>query len=436
MKKLLIVGVACGLIVLGSFVSARAGDIDILVDKLVKKGVLTKQEATEVIQEVQEADWKEKDQERAEVIKGTKDAIKKDNPTLFAGEIPEWVRKMQLKGDLRLRYESFDRDIDDYKDRDRFRYRLRLGVVTKINEKMDVGFGFASGSEDPRSTNATYGKEFSKSDIRIDYAYARYKPFNWATLVAGKFENPLWRPTDTFWDSDIHPDGIAAQFAQAYSPNLDLFLNTGWFIIDELPDDENDPSMFVFQPGSKIKFGPMGNWYFKNAFTWFQSNNVENHVFKDYSSKSNTLNQINEKYPGTLKYDFNCYTVSGEIGAKLPYAHMPFIAAFGEYEQNTVVSSADTGYVYGFKIGHEKIEKLHDWLFSARYARLERDAWLDFLPDSDTYDGRTNVKGTKFQLQYGLMKNVWATATYFDSKLLSGGDQKEDKFQFDLNWKF
>ena len=107
MKKLLLLGVACGLIVLGSFVSARAADIDILVDKLVKKGMLNKQEATEVLQEVSEASWKEKDQERAEVIKGTKDAIKKDNPTLFAGEIPEWVRKMQIKGDLRLRYESY-----------------------------------------------------------------------------------------------------------------------------------------------------------------------------------------------------------------------------------------------------------------------------------------------------------------------------------------
>ncbi len=434
MKKLLLLGVACGLIVLGSFVSARAGDIDILVDKLVKKGILNKQEATEVLQEVSEASWKEKDQERAEVIKGTKDAIKKDNPSLFAGEIPEWVRKMQLKGDLRLRYESIDRDVDDFKDRERYRYRLRLGVVTKVAENMDVGFGFTSGSDDPRSSNQTYGKEFSKSAVRIDYAYARYKPFSWVTLLGGKFENPLWRPTDSFWDSDINPDGVAAQFTYAYSPTMDLFLNTGWFIIDELPNDENDPSMFVIQPGSKIKFG---NAYFKNAFTWFQSNNVENHVFADWSSKTNTLNQINEKDPGTLENNYNCAQVSGELGTKLPLEYMPFAAIFGEYEKNTdAPSTKDTGYVYGIKFGHEKVAKLNDWLFMARYEKLERDAWLDFLPDSDTYDGRTNVRGTKFQLQYGLMKNVWATTTYFDSKMLSGGAQTDKRFQFDLNWKW
>jgi polyhydroxyalkanoate synthesis regulator phasin len=233
MKKILLLGVACGLMVLGGFVSARASEVDILVDKLVQKGLLNKQDATEVIQAVKEESWKEKDQERAEVIKGTKDAIKKDNPSLFAGEIPEWVRKMQLKGDLRLRYENIDRDVDNFVQRDRYRYRLRLGFLTKIAEDMEVGFGFASGTDDPRSTNQTYGKEFNKGDIRIDYAYAKYKPFSWVTLIGGKFENPLWRPTDTFWDSDINPDGMAAQFTYAYSPSIDLFMNTGWFIIDE-----------------------------------------------------------------------------------------------------------------------------------------------------------------------------------------------------------
>jgi polyhydroxyalkanoate synthesis regulator phasin len=434
MKKLLSIGVVCLFILVAGRVSARAADIDILVDKLVKKGVLTKQEATEVIQEVKEADWKEKDQERAEVIKGTKDAIKKDNPTLFAGEIPEWVRKMQLKGDLRLRYESISRDVDDVKDRERYRYRLRLGVLTKVAENMDVGFGFASGSDDPRSSNQTYGKEFSKSALRIDYAFARYKPFSWVTLLGGKFDNPLWLPTDTFWDSDIHPDGVAAQFTYAYTPSTELFLNTGCFIIDELPNDENDPSIFVFQPGSKIKFGDS---YFKNAFTWFKADDVQDQVFPDYSSKTNTLNQINETDPGKLKYNFNCVQVSGELGTKLPFEHMPFAAIFSEYEKNTdAPSTEDTGYVYGIKFGHEKIAKLNDWLFMARYEKLEQNAWLDFLPDSDTYDGRTNVRGTKFQLQYGLMKNVWATTTYFDSKMLSGGAQTDKRFQFDLNWKF
>ena len=434
MKKILLLGVACGLMVFGSFVSARAGEVDILVEKLVKKGILNKQEATEVLQEVSEASWKEKDQERAEAIKGTKDALKKDNPSLFAGEIPEWVRKMQIKGDLRLRYENIDRDVPGYSQRERYRYRLRLGVVTKVADDMEVGFGFASGSDDPRSTNQTYGNEFSKSDVRIDYAYAKYKPFSWVTLLGGKFDNPLWIPTDTFWDYDIHPDGVAAQFNYAYTPTIDLFMNTGVFILDEVPTDENDPSVFVVQPGSKIKFGDA---YFKNAVSYFQSNNVKNHLFTAWSAKTNTLHGINEQHPGTLKYDFNCYTLSGELGTKIPLTYLPFGALFGEYEKNTKAHGGqDTGYVYGVKFGYEKVTKLNEWQISARYAKLEQNAWLDFLPDSDTYDGRTGVKGPKFQLQYGLMKNVWATATYFNSKMLYGGPQTEDRVQFDLNLKF
>ena len=441
MKRLLAIGVGCALVVCAAFSAARASEVDILVDKLVKKGVLNKQEATEVLQEVQDAQWQEKDKERAEVIKGTKDAIKKDNPSLFAGEIPAWVRRMEIKGDLRLRYENIDRDVTGYSQRERYRYRLRLGVVTKLDEinNMEIGFGFASGSDDPRSTNQTYGNEFSKGDLRVDYAYAKYKPFSWVTLLAGKFNNPLWLPTDTFWDYDINPEGLAAQFNYAASPNIDLFLNTGWLVLDELPNDENDPSVFVFQPGSKIKFGDA---YFKNAVSYMQSNNVKNHNFAAWSAKTNTLHAINEQHPGTLKFDFNCVTLSGELGTKIPFTYLPFAAVFGEWEKNSKAHGGqDTGLVYGVKFGYEKVTNLNEWQFSARYAKLEQNAWLDFLPDSDTWDGRTGVKGPKVQLQYGLFKNVWATATYFNSKMLHAmhlvdGSQEENRVQFDLNWKF
>ncbi|MEI6125845.1 MAG: putative porin [Pseudomonadota bacterium] len=443
MKKTLVLVNIFMLMFLLRALPVQASEVDILVEKLVKKGVLNKQEASEVLQEVKDASWQEKDKERAEIIKGTKDAIKKESPTLFAGEIPEWVRKMQIKGDFRLRYEHSQRDVyknlhagtTKYTDRDRYRYRLRLGVVTKVADKIDVGFGLASGSDDPRSTNQTYQQTFSKGDLRIDYAYARYKPFDWLTLIGGKFENPLWTPTDTFWDADIRPDGAAAQINYTVLPSVDLFLTTGWFILDELPNDSNDPSMWVFQPGSKIKFGDA---YFKNAVSYYSFDCVKDHTFPNWSAKSNTLRKLNAGVKnGTLRYDYNNFVLSGEFGSKLPLTFMPFAAVFGEYLKNTDgPGSADTGYVYGIKFGHEKVTKEREWQFLARYERLERDAWLDFLPDSDTYGGQTDVKGTKFQFTYGIIKNVNVVGTYFNSEKLHGGNREEDLWQIDLNYKF
>ncbi len=72
----------------------------------------------------------------------------------------------------------------------------------------------------------------------------------------------------------------------------------------------------------------------------------------------------------------------------------------------------------------------------ARYERLERDAWPDALPDSDTYDGETNIKGYKLAFTYGLFDNIDCTSTYFNTKKISGSSLDEEKLQLDLNFRF
>ncbi len=432
MKRLLLM-IACCALAAGLFASpAQAGEVDILVEKLVKKGILSKSDAEDVLKEVKEAAWQEKDQERAEIIKGAKEAVRneiKKDPKMFADALPAWVRKMQLKGDLRLRYESTERD--DTADRNRGRYRLRLGVVTQINDQIEVGFGLASGSSDPRSTNETMDNSFERGDIRLDYAYARYKPWSWLSLIGGKFENPLFCPSDLLFDTDIRPEGAAAQFTHALNPDVDLFMNTGFFMIDERSGDENDPSMYVIQPGSKIKFR---NMYFKNAVAMYRFDNYKGQKQSDvdYSSKTNTT----RKFKNTLKYDYDALALSGELGYKTAFARMPFIALFGDAVKNNSTGSDDTGYLVGVKFGSEKIKKRHDWQFMTRYEKLERDAWPDILPDADTYDGQTNVKGYKSSLTYGLFEHIDFCASYFNTKKISGPSLDEEKVQLDLNFKF
>lgn len=412
--------------------SARAGEVDILVEKLVKKGILSKNDAEEVLKEVKEAAWQEKDQERAEIIRTTKEAVREDirkDPKLFAGALPAWIRKMQLKGDFRLRYESTRRD--DTADRNRGRYRLRLGVVTQLNDQIDVGFGLASGGSDPRSTNETMDNSFERGDLRLDYAYARYRPWSWLSLMGGKFQNPLFCPSDLLWDSDIRPEGAAAQLTYSLNPQVDLFMNTGFFVLDERSSDENDPTMYVIQPGSNLKFF---NMYFKNAVALYRFDNYKGQQQADvnYSSKTNTV----RKFKNTLKYDYDALAVSAELGYKTPFSPVPFVALFGDAVKNNSTGGDDTGYLIGVKFGSKEVKEQHSWQFMTRYEKLERDAWPDFLPDSDTYDGETNVKGYKASLAYGIFRNINLCATYFNTKKISGPSLDEDKLQLDINFKF
>jgi polyhydroxyalkanoate synthesis regulator phasin len=430
MKRLLVLCAGC-LFTAGLFLaSAQAGEVDILVEKLVKKGILTKQDAAEIIKDVKEEAAQEKDAERQELIRSTKEAVREDikkDPKVFAEALPRWIRKMQLKGDLRLRYQHTDRD--EKAERNQGRYRFRLGVVTQLNDKVDVGFGVASGDSNPRSTNEDMNNTFERGDVRLDYAYARYKPYSWMSLVGGKFENPLFLTTDMLWDSDIRPEGASVVFNHPVYDWLDVFATTGYWVVDERKDDENDPTMYVVQPGTKIKLGKYA--YFKNAITYYQFDNVKNTTL-DYTSKSNTL----RKFENTLKYDYDALAVTGELGWKTPYARMPFVALFGEAVKNTSAGQGDTGYAAGFRAGSDKVKKRHDWQFMTRYMKLERDAWVDALTDADNYDGETNIKGYKAAFTYGLFDNIDFAMAYFNHERISGESLDEKKLQLDLNFRF
>lgn len=400
----------------------EAGEVDILVEKLVQKGILTKQDAEEILKEVKE----QARQERTAVVQETKEALKKESPQLFA-DIPEWVQKMKLKGDLRLRYEMTNRD--EHADRHRGRYRLRLGLITPINEQIKVGFGLASGGSDPRSTNETLDNSFERGDLRLDYAYASFRPWNWLALIGGKFPNPLFMPSDLLFDTDIRPEGVSALFTHRASQNIEFFMNTGFWVIDERKDDENDPCMWVVQPGARVNLSKRA--YLKSAAAFYQFDNVKGTTL-DYSSKTNTL----RRFKNTLKYDYDATALSGELGWKMPFAMVPFAALYGDWVQNNSHGGANAGYLYGIKFGMEKIKKQHDWQFSARYERLERDAWPDMLPDADTYEGETNIKGYKLMLIYGLVENIDLTSSYFNTKKISGPSLDEEKLQLDLNFRF
>ncbi|MBD3263657.1 MAG: hypothetical protein GF375_00965, partial [Candidatus Omnitrophica bacterium] len=155
-KFCLTVAIAVGFTLISG--TSFAGEIDILVQKLVEKGILTSGEAQQVLTETRE-------EVRKEIVKGTYSSL------------PSWIQNMKLKGDLRLRYQWEDKT--DSEDRHRGRYRFRLGLHTKVNDKLSVAAGLATGGSDARSTNQTMDTSFSTPDIRLDYAFAEWQATPW-----------------------------------------------------------------------------------------------------------------------------------------------------------------------------------------------------------------------------------------------------------------
>ena len=362
MKKVFIMVIfAAGFFTTLAFVpilTVHAGETDVLIKKLIQRGVLSESDGQELLN-------------KASKSKGAETTM----------EIPKWVKNIKLKGDFRLRYQYEDTDNDGIDSRERYRIRWRFGAESKVNDQWKAGFGLASGGNDPRSTNQTLENTFQSPDARIDYAYAKFTPNPWASLIGGKFKNPIWGAKDLLWDGDIRPDGAAAHLKFKAAP-AEIFVTPAYFILDEYKTDKDDPAMWLVQVGTKVKIGKV--MYFKVAGTYYDFSNVTGNAFA-HSAGTNSVDVA-----GDLTQDYDSLAADGEFGVHLP-GPVPLVAVFGQY----VKSDADDdskGWLVGVKFGHKKVKGLGQWQVKYNYRRLEKDAWPDFLPDSDFYGGATDEK--------------------------------------------
>ncbi len=196
----------------------RAQDAGALLDLLVRKKLITDQDAEEV---------------RAEL---TKEAASTPGGKW---KLSSPITEIELYGDARMRYEYRAGRTDnnnplaapgagvaahnDWQERERERYRLRIGLRGTLADDWFFGVRLET-STSPRSTNVTFGDDsgvngpFSKDSDRISVGqvYLGYKGFKDITLTAGRMPQPLVTTLMT-WDADINPEGLAEQWKHTFN---------------------------------------------------------------------------------------------------------------------------------------------------------------------------------------------------------------------------
>ena len=314
----------------------------------------------------------------------------------------------------------------------RQRIRFRLNGEAVVTKGFKVGFGLATGSSDPRSTNQTLENSFESKTLMLDYAYGSYSFPKCANILVGKFYNNLgfWTPTDYMWDTDITLEGLAGLFKyQKY------FVNAGIYLLDEAGKVKDviaeNPRLLIFQPG--VNLAQEGKYYLKVAATYYHFNQTRNKAF-DHTKWSNSHSAVGGTKLLLLGYNnFHLATEAGLYDRVFPYIGVCF-----EMNQNLQAESdtADSGMAFGVAFGSEKIRDKGQWQVKYLYRQLERDAWLDFLPDADTYSGLTDIKGSEIIAQYGLSKNVVLGLDYYKIENLRGTIKSENLLQIDLQLGF
>ena len=324
---------------------------------------------------------------------------------------------LKIKGDFRFRQESFD--IDGRPDRHRNRVRSRVAMVAPVSQDISVGFGLASGSSDPTSTNQTLGSVSSTKSINLDLAYVNWNvPNSDVSVQAGKFKNPLKRVggTGLLWDGDLRPEGINVSYKKG-----SLFATGLGSWIDENRGD-SDLILLGGQAGSSFKLANNVSVLFGLGYYNITASEGADSLF------GNAANNNRLDANGGYLNGFQSIEGFAEIGIPSDLGQVTLCA---DYVQNLDADDFDTGYTLGAKL------KANKWSFGWEYRDLEADAVFAAFADSDFIGGGTNGEGHILQTGYALSKKIKLSGTLFlnDRNVDFGTEESFKRLMLDISFK-
>ncbi|MFZ5572214.1 MAG: putative porin [Thermodesulfobacteriota bacterium] len=392
--------------------------------------------------------------------------------------VPEWTRRIRLNGDARLRYEGnfFDQNNADFlkpddptelantkNDRNRFRYRARLGLTAEINTQVEAGLRLATGTSDnPVSTNETAGDFFNKDYFLLDQAYLKIRPIPRAPQTAlwgGKFPNP-WLATEMVWDGDVVFEGLAVRYDDYVLDWLRPILTVGWFPLQE---EEWYSDKYLAGAQAAVEFKPKTDLAITLGAACYDYRNVRgeaNDILRpgeldwtapQYMQKGNSLMDIDPEPGGITTALAGDYRIIDAVAILHAAVFQPVhVNLTGNYAENVGFDADEvarrlgeeewpdetTAYQVALWVGHPRVRNFSEWNVSFAYRYVEADAVLDAFTDSDFHLGGTNAKGWLLKTDWGLTKNLWLTIGYSTADEIIGDPLAIDVLQIDLNASF
>jgi hypothetical protein len=403
---------------------AFASEMDILLDKLVEKEVLTSQEAREIRGEVKAEVRKQAQARKQEVKEEVRQQVAQAAPASSAGgkELPAWIRNSQFFGDIRVRYEG---QFKNYTvDRNRERVRLRLGFKTKPVERLEVGVRLASGGT------------FVRKPFDIDQAYAKWTPKDYVALTAGKMANPFQK-TDIIWDGDVTPEGATLQVTLPRDTDWPImpFLTVGAFRVDELSGDNGDPGLLAVQWGAKTAVPGTEDWSWTPSVAFYDFTGISSKTATSITAApgGNTL-----LFNGAFRDDYDVLNFISKLKIpSLPVLEKP-ITLVSDYTVNTAANDDGVAWQTGFELG-KVTEKFGSWKALYYFKRLESDATFGALVDGDFGAGGTGHVGHRMGVRMGLKKGWDVGVTYFrvdDIEPTAGVERRNNTLQIESIVKF
>lgn len=419
----------------GAYTTAQ--DSGPLLDLLVRKGLISDQEAEDL---------------RAELVRDF--AANTSAGKLNLGSA---VSEFKLSGDIRLRQQfetQAPQNTSISNDRSRTRFRFRLNGDAILQKGWGAGFALETGQA-ADSGNQTFENGGDDYNLYLARAYVSYQlNDNWL-FVGGKQRNPFYT-TDLVWDSDINPQGVAEIYTRPLGDGKDtLELRAAQILMDD---------------NNEYVTGPAGEdaWLFAQqaVYThWFGSDALGNKVsslvlapgFMTYNNAA-TAGLGNEGAFNGRTDKLSSATFAGEVNfANLGDRSGASLKVYWDSAYNFEAESRVRN-VYGLP---DADEEPFAWLIGVGYAYGKGKTQGDYslrvdyrhngigaldpnLNDSDFGFSNLNQRGWKISGSYNLTDFANIAVTYFtttdvDETLIQSAVAKLDHsrlLQLDLIVKF
>jgi len=443
--------ISAALVLFGGGFYAEASQVDILIEKLVENGMLTRLDAETVRTEIETA-------EKISYIEHRDQT----NP---------WLEGLTQKGDIRLRTEGFSYDESNKKDRHRQRVRLRWGVEKKFNEEWKAGFRISTGpSDEAVSTNQSLDDEFGFKNLWVNRAYGIYTPtarvqemlpgVKHVEIGAGKVANPYSKwGTSIVWDGDVEPEGIyeAVDFHLADLDNdgsLTLKTLLGQWVLEE-QSTKKDVDMQSFGIGAKAKFDKKGKTYLWANYVFYNWEDYDKVLTAGAGATTATgfdASALGTDPAGNSRFidGFNIHSIYAEYGMPVDtvvFGNQPF-KIFGHWLQNdadninsAVLSMPAEDKAWSAGIQLSKAKKKGTWQAKWQYFWIEANSTVGNFSESDLGSGGTNNAGHLLQYKYQITDKIqlawsnWFAEPINDTTGLTTNDTVW-RTQADLVFKF
>ena len=377
------------------------------------------------------------------------------------------------------------------------RLRARLGLKAVLSPSWTAGIRIGTGSDNgPVSTTQTLGGGFGKKDLWLDQGYLSWVASERVTLTGGRIANPFMS-TDMLYSNDLNFDGVAAIFNHSLNNEWGLFGTLGAFPVEYTSDTASSNGFDKEDSDTKWLFGGQigANWKInrsnslKGALAYYRFDDIEgqrsspcspwagapgcdtdgsrvafmqkgNSVFLlrninanpatpgltpqpqyvGLASKFDVLD-LNLVWDSELPQDFrlrsqanfihNLAYDKGEMLKRSEGEIVNNINSKGQFE------SGGNALMVQFTLGSAlEMKKAGDWNLLAGYKYIQPDALPDGFNDSSFHLGGTNAKGYFIGGNYGIDKNIYASARWLSASEVYGAPFEVDVMQLELNTRF